>query len=327
MKKLIFILLFIPIIGFSETNKNNFSDSYFNYTDCKEVEENYFRCSKEGISFYGMFIEGVQEGLGVYKQVANNTSIYFIAEHQNGKVNGDGKTIIKIDDDWSREFILSYYEYDYPLDMFNMFSNSIESITSGGVFYDTYYNYYIFGSFDYARFFLEENNYLLMYLDESETNNIPLSYISCIYNAKIDTNSLSKLIIKPKDGLATIGCSDKNTNIASRYIGNIKNMTPNGKGFKELNYTQRDASTLDIPPLEYFDDINDITKYETGDFSNGILVAANTDFLKNSEQYISFEKKTFSTGFYLFSGENKLKFNEKYENILSDIEGYISLFE
>ena len=37
-----------------------------------EVEENYFRCNYGGISFYGQFIDGLQEGIGIYEQIEND---------------------------------------------------------------------------------------------------------------------------------------------------------------------------------------------------------------------------------------------------------------
>ena len=61
----------------------------------------------------------------------------------------------------------------------------------------------------------------------------------CLY--KGDLNSITKLVITPKDGLASIGCidyekSNENKNVGTRYIGFIKNVE-HGKGFK-LNYSQ-----------------------------------------------------------------------------------------
>ena len=317
MKTILALLLLIPSLSWGES----IIDSYFNHTECNEVEENYFSCSKDGISFYGMFVDGFQEGIGVYKQVDNDIIYYFVAEHQNGKVTGDGKTIIKINDEWSREFILSYSEYDYPNDFFKMVSNPSESLFSSGAFHDTLIDYYIFGSFDYTRFFLEDDYYLIMYID-GYLAEIPSSHYGCIYNAKIDLNSLKEATITPRDGLASIACPDKN----SRYIGSIKNMLEDGKGFKELNYTNRPSVTIDVPPLDYFENINNPLRYEIGDFSEGKLISKNIDFLENSEQYINLDKEIYSTVFYLFSGEEKLKFNEKYNDILSDLEGYIDLF-
>ena len=119
MKKLLALLLLIPSLSWGES----IIDSYFNHTECNELEGNYFSCSKNGISFYGQFIDGFQEGIGVYKQVDNDIILYFVAEHHNGKVTGDGKTIIKIDEDWSREIFLTYHEYDYPNDYFKIASN------------------------------------------------------------------------------------------------------------------------------------------------------------------------------------------------------------
>jgi len=329
MKTLLALLLLIPSLSFSESIQVKIEDSFYSSTECNELEENYISCSKDGISFYGMFVDGFQEGIGVYKQVDNDIIYYFVAEHQNGKVTGDGKTIIKIDDDWSREFILSYSEYDYPNDLIKMLSNPSESLFSSGVFHDTLLDYYIFGRFDYTKFFLEDNYYLFMYLD-GYLADIPLgSHPGCIYTAKIDLNSLKESTITPKDGLASIACSDRNSQIKnkySRYIGSIKNMLEDGKGFKELNYTKRPPDTLDVPPLEYFENINNPLRYEIGDFSEGKLISKNIDFLKNSEQYINLDKEIYSSGFYLFMGEEKLKFNEKYNDILSDLEGYIDLF-
>ena len=317
MKTLLALFILIPSLSWGES----IIDSYFNHTECNELEGNYFSCSKNGISFYGQFIDGFQEGIGVYKQVDNDIILYFVAEHQNGKVTGDGKTIIKIDDDWSREIFLYYDEYDYPNDYFKMASNPSESLFSSGVFHDSLVNYYILGSFDYTRFFLEDNYYIIMYLD-GYLADIPPSHYGCTYTAKINLNSLKESIITPKDGLASIGCPDKN----SRYIGSIKNMLEDGKGFKELIYTNRAEDSLDIPPLEYFKNINNPKRYEIGDFSEGKLISKNFDFLENSEQYINLDKEILSVGYYLFIGDWKLKFDEKYNDILSDLEGYISSF-
>ena len=55
-------------------------------------------------------------------------------------------------------------------------------------------------------------------------------------------------------------------------------------------------------------------------------MSTNTDFLEDSEQYTNFDKETYTAGWYYVIGEERLKFNEKYDVILSDIEGYINLF-
>lgn len=330
MKFLLTLLLLIPSLVISET-RSKITDTYFSDDNCIEVEENYFRCNYGGISFYGQFIDGLQEGIGIYEQIENDMVIYLVAEHQQGKLSGEGKTILKINEDWSREFILPYYEFDYPNDLLEMANNSSENLSFTGVFYDNWNNYYIFGDFNYVNLFLENKYYLMQYLNEWESETIPSSYRGCVYTAKVDLNSLRKLVITPKDGLASIGCidsekSNEKKTVGSRYIGFIKDMREHGKGFKELNYSQRPADTLDMPPLDYFIDVNDQKDFETGDFINGELVSTNTDFLKNSEQYINFDKETYTAGWYYVIGEERLKFNEKYDVILSDIEGYINLF-
>ncbi len=334
MKKIILtlisLLLLIPSLSFSES-AGKIIDTYFSDDDCVQVEDDYYRCNNEGISFYGKFVDGLQEGIGIYKQIDSDMIIYFVAEHQKGKVSGEGKTIIKINEDWSREFILPYYDFDYPKDFFEMATNQSESLSFSGVFYDNWNNFLIFGEFDYVNLFLEDNYYAMQYFNEWPSETIPPLYRGCVYTAKVDLNSITKLVITPKDGLASIGCidyekSNENKNVGTRYIGFIKNMREHGKGFKELNYSQRPADTLEIPPLDYFKDINNKEKFETGDFSNGELVSTNTDFLQNSKQYINFDKETYTAGWNYVIGEERLKFNEKYNNILSDIEGFINLF-
>ena len=330
MKTLLAILLLIPSLSFSEST-SKIIDTYFSDDNCVQVDENYFRCNYGGISFYGQFIDGLKEGIGIYEQIENDLIIYLVAEHQNGKLSGEGKTILKINEYWNREFILPYYEFDYPNDLVEMSTNPSENLSFTGVFYDNWNNYYIFGEFDYVNLFLEDNYYAMTYYNEWESDTIPSSYRGCVYTAKVDFNSLSKLVITPKDGMASIGCidsekSNEDKTFGSRYIGFIKNMREHGKGFKELNYSQRPADTLDIPPLDYFKDISNQKNFETGDFLNGELVSTNTDFLEDSEQYTNFDKETYTAGWYYVIGEERLKFNEKYDVILSDIEGYINLF-
>ncbi len=323
-------MLLIPSLSFSES-ESKIIDTYFSDDNCVEVGINYYKCNNEGISFYGKFIDGFQEGIGIYEQIESDMIIYFVAEHQKGKVSGEGKTIIKINEDWSREFILPYYDFDYPNDLFDMATNPSESLSFSGVFYDNWNNFYIFGEFDYVNLFLEDNYYAMQYLNEWPSETIPNSYRGCVYTAKVDLNSIRKLVITPKDGLASIGCidsekSNENKTVGSRYIGFIKNMREHGKGFKELNYSQRPADTLDIPPLDYFIDISNKENFETGDFINGELVSTNTDFLENSEQYINVDKEAYTAGWHYVVGQERLTFNEKYNDILSDIDSYINLF-
>ena len=337
MKTLLALLILIPCLSFSETAQVEIEDTFYSSADCIKVKKNHFNCNKEGLSFYGNFINGYQDGLGVYKQVYENTEFLFVANHKNGKSTGLGKIIIKLMDDWSRELIFELNNFDYPLDLYS--ENSLQ-----GVFYDTRFNYLMHGVFVTPNIFSSDNFYVFEYYDvqgyygyeDLPAMTISEAALGCVYIAKLNLDSINKYILTPADGLATIGCIDleksdlsENELFGNRYIGYIKNQIPHGKGFNELDYSQqRSPDTLDIPPLEYFKNLDDPNKYEIGDFEEGILVSKNLDFLENSDEYIEFDKKLFSLSFNAFIGADMFEeFNSEYFEVLNDIDGYIKSFD
>lgn len=319
-------LFYICLICFFSVNSFSIeiNDTFFKASDCKNVKIGYTKCEFDIIEFYGKLENGYQEGIGLYKLNYENP-IYFIANHKRGLVDGIGKTVLVFNDSWTwiREIYNEFFEshqFDYP----NSLNTEIPT-SSSGLLYDSLYKYTIIGSFSHQSAFFPEKTYLINYLN---TKHEKRSYLDGkLYFSKVDIESLNKDIILPKDGMGMIFIPEHQPGKNSRYIGSILNGRPDGMGFVELDYIQRPITQIEVPPLEYYEDLNNQDKYLIGKFKEGKLIENNLNFLEDAETFLDLESDFFTTQYY-FNIENLASdFNSKYSFILNDIEGFINSIE
>ena len=297
------------------------NDTFFSASDCKKAKKGYTKCEFDIFEFYGKFENGYQNGIGLYK-LNYEDPVYFVAEHKNGLVHGIGKTVLVFDDSWTwvREIYNEFFEshqFDYPNSLMSELTTS-----SSGLLYDTLYNYSIIGSFNHQSTFFPEKKYLINYQNTKHENK---SYLDGkLYYSKIDFDSLRKEMILPKDGLGMIFMPEHQPGKNARFIGNIKNGRPHGTGFVELDFVQRPINQIEVPPLDYFENLDDQNKFLSGSFEEGKLTKNDQEFLKDAETFLELESDFFTTQYY-FNVENLvIDFNSKYSYILNDIEGFIN---
>lgn len=312
-----FLLIFFTLNAFSfEIN-----DTFFNTSDCKKIKKGYTKCEFDIFEFYGKFENGYQSGIGLYK-LNYEDPIYFIAEHKNGFVHGIGKTILVFDNSWTwvREIYNEFFEshqFDYPNSLMSEITTS-----SSGLLFDTLYRYSIVGSFGHQSTFFPEKKYLINYQNTKRENK---SYLDGkLYFSKVDIASLNKDTILPKDGLGMIFIPEHQPGKNSRFIGNIKNGRPHGIGFVELDFVQRPITQIEVPPLEYYENLGDQNKYLSGSFEEGKLVENHREFLEDEKTFLELESDFFTTQYYFNIEKLALDFNSKYSFILDDIDGFIN---
>ena len=287
-------------------------DDYFMPEDCSAIQINQAICEKNGIKFFGRFKDQKKDSLGVYTLKASEiVRIKKIAEHLNGKINGIGQTLILVNDDfskpennWIQKYTVKLQDYLFPL---------VSEITGPGIFEDQLYNYSIIGKFQAPSQFIEDHYYLLDYSISSENNN----YSGKAYQAKIDFDTLTKQIKKPKDGLAAIKWNvydeKEQRLIWSKYIGFIKDGLPDGYGLIQNDLlSPRKAEEMNIPAFEYYNPTYN-ENVTSGLFSKGKLIEENFEIF-DAVDINEFERELYSNGWYwavLIDEKNDFEYSKK----------------